>query len=132
MDSQNSQPVKSFKTGSYNNKHIYLIFKLSIISRLLTWIIALISTFIIDDYDSSVDTILESQEGLTIIQKIFNVSFRVFLKWDSFYFIHISEEGYIYEQEHAFFPLLPLLARGLSNSGKSKIDLFPSSKKNQN
>ncbi|CAG8561373.1 5700_t:CDS:2 [Funneliformis caledonium] len=115
MDPQNSQTVKSFTYDRYNNKHIYLILKFSIISRLLTWIIALISTLIVDDYDSSVDTILEGQE-LSIVQKIFNVSFKAFLRWDSFYFIHLSEEGYIYEQEHAFFPLLPLLARGLSNS----------------
>ncbi|CAI2168291.1 7545_t:CDS:2 [Funneliformis geosporum] len=119
MDPQNSQTVKYFTyftNYGYNNKHIYLILKFSIISRLLTWLIALISTLIVDDYDSSVDTILEGRE-LSIVQKIFNVSFRAFLRWDSFYFIHLSEEGYIYEQEHAFFPLLPLLARGLSNSG---------------
>ena len=115
MDQQSSQS-KLFTNS--NNKHINLIFKLSILSRILTWIIAVISTFIVDDYDSSVDTILKGQEDSTIIQKIFNVCFRVFLRWDSFYFTHISEEGYIYEQEHAFFPLLPLLARGLSNSGK--------------
>ncbi|CAG8541837.1 17227_t:CDS:2, partial [Acaulospora morrowiae] len=36
--------------------------------------------------------------------------------WDSFYFLHITEEGYIFEQEHAFFPLYPLLTRGLGNS----------------
>ncbi|GBB99100.1 hypothetical protein RclHR1_03410013 [Rhizophagus clarus] len=101
---------------SNNNKHITLILKLSILSRFLTWIIALISTFIVEDYDSSVDTILASQEDLTIVQNIFNVCFRVFLRWDAFYFTHIGEEGYIYEQEHAFFPLLPLLARGLTNS----------------
>lgn len=103
---------------SSNNNHIALIFKLSILSRFLAWIIALISTFIVDDYDSSVDTILISHEDSTLIQKIFNICFRVFLRWDAFYFTHISEEGYVYEQEHAFFPLLPLLARGLSNSGK--------------
>ncbi|GET65973.1 mannosyltransferase [Rhizophagus irregularis] len=101
---------------SSNNNHIALIFKLSILSRFLAWIIALISTFIVDDYDSSVDTILISHEDSTLIQKIFNICFRVFLRWDAFYFTHISEEGYVYEQEHAFFPLLPLLARGLSNS----------------
>ena len=111
MDQQSSKTIKSF------SKHASLIFKLSILSRIITWIIAIISKFMLDDYDSSVDVILMSQES-TIIQKIFNSFFRVFLRWDTFYFTHISEEGYIYEQEHAFFPLLPLLARGLSNSGK--------------
>jgi len=110
MDQKSS---KSFSSDS--NKLI--IYKLSILSRVLTWIIALISTFIVDDYDSSVDIILKSQES-TILQKVFNICFRVFLRWDSFYFVHISEKGYVYEQEHAFFPLLPLLARCLSNSGR--------------
>ncbi|RIA90519.1 Glycosyltransferase Family 76 protein, partial [Glomus cerebriforme] len=118
MDQKISQNIKSF-----TSENISLIFKLSICSRFLTWIIALISTFIVDDYDSSVDTILRNQEESTI-QRIFNVCFRVFLRWDTFYFTHISEEGYIYEQEHAFFPMLPLLARGLSNSVFLPLEYF--------
>src|SRR5437763_5830782 len=125
MDKQSSKTIK------FSKKHTTLILKLSILSRIITWIIALISKFILDDYDSSVDVILKSQES-TIIQKIFNGCFRVFLRWDTFYFTHISEEGYVYEQEHAFFPLLPLLARGLSDSGKfqfcQKAEFYQKSK----
>ncbi|RKP37479.1 hypothetical protein BJ085DRAFT_36695 [Dimargaris cristalligena] len=37
---------------------------------------------------------------------------RVFVRWDAIYFVHLAEEGhYIYEQEHAFFPMLPMLMR---------------------
>ncbi|CAG8577406.1 5125_t:CDS:2, partial [Diversispora eburnea] len=90
---------------------------LAITSRLLTWFIAFISTLIIDDYDSSVDTILLTESELpTLIQTIFNRIFRVFLRWDSFYFLHIAEEGYVFEQANAFFPFYPLLIRGLGNS----------------
>ncbi|RHZ83134.1 hypothetical protein Glove_99g42 [Diversispora epigaea] len=90
---------------------------LAITSRLLTWFIAFISTLIIDDYDSSVDTILLTESELpTLIQNIFNRIFRVFLRWDSFYFLHIAEEGYVFEQSNAFFPFYPLLIRGLGNS----------------
>jgi phosphatidylinositol glycan class V len=33
------------------------------------------------------------------------------MHWDSVYFHHIALHGYLYEQEHAFGPLLPLLLR---------------------
>ncbi|ORY81493.1 hypothetical protein BCR37DRAFT_46236 [Protomyces lactucae-debilis] len=33
------------------------------------------------------------------------------MHWDSVYFQHIARHGYVYEQEHAFGPLLPLLLR---------------------
>ncbi|CDH57985.1 gpi mannosyltransferase 2 [Lichtheimia corymbifera JMRC:FSU:9682] len=38
------------------------------------------------------------------------------LRWDALYFNHIGEHGYIYEQEHAFFPGIPLLARMLAKT----------------
>ncbi|CAJ0828601.1 17929_t:CDS:2, partial [Entrophospora sp. SA101] len=73
----------------------------------------IVSCLIIDDYDSSVDIIFNDNNNL--IQKYFNYAFKGLLRWDAFYFLHISEEGYIYEQEFAFFPLLPLLARILGD-----------------
>ncbi|CAG8623090.1 5966_t:CDS:1 [Cetraspora pellucida] len=94
---------------------------LAMISRFFTWLVAFLSVFIIDAYDSASDIILEN-ESSGIIQKLFNLSFHVFLRWDAFYFLHLAEEGYIYEQEHAFFPLFPLLARSLGNSRKLFIN----------
>lgn len=94
---------------------ISIIVFLAIISRLFTWFVAFLSVFIIDAYDSASDIILVN-ESSGIIQKHFNSSFHVFLRWDSFYFLHLTEEGYVYEQEHAFFPLFPFLARLLGNS----------------
>ena len=41
----------------------------------------------------------------------------MFVRWDAIYFLSLSEHGYVYEQQHAFFPLLPLLTRLLSNTG---------------
>lgn len=42
------------------------------------------------------------------------------LRWDALYFNHIGQHGYVYEQEHAFFPGIPLLARMLAKTGMSK------------
>lgn len=36
---------------------------------------------------------------------------KPFVRWDALYFLAIMENGYTFEQEHAFFPLLPALSR---------------------
>jgi phosphatidylinositol glycan class V len=33
------------------------------------------------------------------------------LRWDAFYFAHIAKNGYVYEQEWAFFPGTPLIMK---------------------
>lgn len=38
---------------------------------------------------------------------------KPFLRWDALYFLHLSRDGYVYEHDFAFFPLLPLSSRFL-------------------
>jgi GPI mannosyltransferase 2 len=33
------------------------------------------------------------------------------LRWDAFHFAHISQDGYFYEHEWAFFPMLPMIMK---------------------
>ena len=87
--------------------HVYAF---AIASRLTTITIAIISYLTTGTYDSSADIQLGSS---SLIQRCLNV----FLRWDSLYFVHIAHQGYIYEQEHAFFPGLPLVARYLAHTG---------------
>ncbi|KAG0255782.1 hypothetical protein BG011_004934 [Mortierella polycephala] len=85
----------------------------AIVSRLVIWAIAAVSHVLIQDYDSALELILPIE---TTTQQLFKSIFGVFLRWDSFYFVHIAENGYVFEQAHAFFPLLPTLMRLVANS----------------
>src|SRR4051812_43458277 len=97
----------------YKNSPNLFISALAVASRVFVWILALLSTFVIDDYDSALDTLFDNDKpGLGLF---------VFLRWDAFYFLHLSKEGYIYEQEHAFFPLYPLFTRALANLCKNPL-----------
>ncbi|CAG8629555.1 7982_t:CDS:2 [Paraglomus occultum] len=88
------------------------ILLLAILSRLFVWILAFLSSYLLDDYDSAADVLFQAN---SLLQKLFNLTFRAFLRWDAFYFLHLAEEGYVYEQEHAFFPVLPLVIRFFGN-----------------
>jgi phosphatidylinositol glycan class V len=86
-------------------------------TRIFVIVMAIISKAFVDDYDSSAETILLGSSTSLIPHNLLYKIFSVFVRWDSFYFLHIAENGYVYEQEHAFFPMLPMLARLVSETG---------------
>jgi phosphatidylinositol glycan class V len=90
-------------------------------SRIVIWAIAVASHALIQDYDSALELILPIE---TPAQRQFKGIFGVFLRWDSFYFVHQAEHGYVFEQAHAFFPLLPALMRLVVSTGTVKLRLF--------
>ncbi|KAN0009195.1 hypothetical protein ACTFIU_006468 [Dictyostelium citrinum] len=107
------------------------IIKVAIICKLIIWIYCLIVSQQLENFDSSTSinalSPLEKPNDSSLIlnndkSSIINlkdhsntsplVNFfikRIFVKWDSIYFIRIAEFGYEHEQNHAFFPLFPLL-----------------------
>lgn len=85
------------------------VYKIAVGSRLVTIGFGVITYLFTGSYDSSAEIQLDSP-----IKHILNV----FLRWDALYFLHIAEKGYVYEQETAFFPVMPLLSRLLANTSK--------------
>ncbi|KAI8394062.1 dolichol-p-mannose mannosyltransferase [Radiomyces spectabilis] len=86
------------------------VYAVATISRLITITLAVISGLWTGTYDSSASIQLSS------VSNVGRSILSVFLRWDALYFLHIADKGYIYEQEHAFLPGMPLVARLLANT----------------
>ncbi|PIA18221.1 mannosyltransferase [Coemansia reversa NRRL 1564] len=79
------------------------------LSRVASLTLGVVANLVIDDYDASAQLVLSSGGSLPV--QVLRLLARVVMRWDAFYFVHIADVGYVYEQEHAFFPLLPILMR---------------------
>ncbi|KAJ3090470.1 hypothetical protein HK102_003651 [Quaeritorhiza haematococci] len=108
-----------------------LVLRFALGSRLFLCSLAIVSAWFCEDYDSSASLYLSSPSTLIAsavsegtegsafvakskIEEFLAKAFLVFVKWDSLYFMHISESGYVWEQEQAFFPGLPMSIRYIS------------------
>ncbi|KAJ2717939.1 ER membrane glycoprotein subunit of the GPI transamidase complex-like protein, partial [Coemansia sp. Benny D115] len=102
------------------------------ISRVVALALGVASNALISDYDSSLSVALDVLPGTgagadvgagaglnwaaASVHRTAQALAQVVVRWDAFYFVHIADVGYVYEQEHAFFPLLPLLMRLLAST----------------
>ena len=105
------------------------ILLIACISRLIILSYGLLSSLLVGPYDSASYVsdfhvsstiekfILETFKGFLLfffILKIFiHYFYLVFANWDGVYFWKIATEGYVYEQDFAFFPGMPLIVRAL-------------------
>ncbi|RKP07024.1 GPI mannosyltransferase 2 [Thamnocephalis sphaerospora] len=122
-----AQPLISGHSAT-SRSSLWALVRFATATRLAVFSLALASHRYISDYDASVDTLLGPGAAGHSSEKSLDAWLRpfasVYLRWDAFYFLHLAEEGYVYEQEHAFFPLLPLLTRLLATTGKWLYSLF--------
>lgn len=90
------------------------ITKLAIFSRLLIIFLQCISNHLIEDH-SAEDVFRTPMDPLKKkkCDTIVDLLLGGFRRWDSEYFLHISEHGYTYENTLAFFPLYPLCIKML-------------------
>ncbi|KAJ1815789.1 ER membrane glycoprotein subunit of the GPI transamidase complex-like protein, partial [Coemansia sp. RSA 2598] len=74
------------------------------------------------DYDSSLSVFIRPADraidgpASLLLERLARGLAQIVVRWDAFYFVDIADAGYVYEQEHAFFPLLPLLMRALAGT----------------
>lgn len=84
--------------------------KLAIFSRIFIILLQCLSNLLIDDHEPT-DVFKAPQDSLIKRKKcdtLIDVLLGGFRRWDAEHFLHISEHGYTYENNLAFYPLYPL------------------------
>ena len=78
--------------------HLSLITRWALVSRLAVAALAYLASRLAQ-FDSSAAIVTSSPWAQSL------------LRWDAFHFLHIAQEGYVYDYEWAFFPGTPLIMR---------------------
>ncbi|KAK9686523.1 Mannosyltransferase (PIG-V) [Popillia japonica] len=86
-----------------------LITKYAIGSRLIIFLLQLLSNTVIPDHDAKVFLYPKMNFTTTPLDNIIHLMLDGFSKWDAQYFVHIALYGYTYENTTAFFPLYPFI-----------------------
>ena len=102
------------------------LLKISVIKHLTFTLISIITSNIFEPYDSSTELLFKPNElnnGEILIFK----AFRGLNNYDSLFFIQIADNDYIYEKNHAFFPLFPYMVACLKSvfSAISIVKIHP-------
>eukprot|EP00457_Paulinella_chromatophora_P006916 gb/GEZN01006936.1/.p2 GENE.gb/GEZN01006936.1/~~gb/GEZN01006936.1/.p2 ORF type:complete len:225 (-),score=16.20 gb/GEZN01006936.1/:886-1560(-) len=93
------------------------LMKWAVASRLLVWSLALLSFHCVPSYDNSTHILARSflqGKSSTWTDAAVHGMLGMHANWDGIHMLQIARDGYVTEQQFAFFPLLPLLLRGLA------------------
>ncbi|KAH6594509.1 hypothetical protein BASA50_006458 [Batrachochytrium salamandrivorans] len=116
----NRTPRTSGAATTDDTPSTWLVVKLVFASRAIYLCIAVASSLLATEYDTSV-TVSNKLSASTIhhtctgsVSRIALSLMKPLIRWDAVYFLSIAESGYTYEQQFAFFPGLPLLMRSFA------------------
>lgn len=90
------------------------IIRIAFISKISLLVISNITLFLIPQWDNSSDLVISSEESPSRLDWTLMKLLMPFFRWDAVHFHRIALYGYEFEQQHAFFPLLPYMARILA------------------
>lgn len=91
------------------------LFRYAIYTRLFVLCLGIISNILIPDHDAGVFVApLDPESPKSATFQVTNAIFGGFLRWDAQYFQHLARNGYTYENSLAFFPLFPMIGRGIA------------------
>lgn len=97
---------------------------LALVSRLFLFLLCALFAAAVQDYDSSAFLVVTMQPGsYTATHTFLGDLLNAACKWDALFFLQIAHTGYLYEKNHAFFPLYPMCIRAL---GETLVYLLPS------
>jgi hypothetical protein len=107
--------MKAKKAAGTLGRAVLEVSRYALLSRLVVLCLAIISSKLAGDYDISSPYIYKEDESCrTGASQLALYLTAPFLKWDAVYNFDISENGYRYDQQFAFFPAYPLLCNVLS------------------
>ena len=104
----NMSSSRSLLVGSKNRA--VQVMKYALMSRVLVWVITLVANFFVSPYDTSSSVAIFGDKQPTAVDKAVWALFGQYTRWDAAYFLRIAEVGYEYEKNHAFGPMLPIVA----------------------
>lgn len=93
------------------NAHVKGVLFWAIVSRVLVVLLVVITTSIVQPYDSSGRKAYALEHPSAQLDTGIKHMLHGFGNWDGIYFARIALYGYEFEQFNAFFPLYPLLLR---------------------
>lgn len=104
--------IKTLPILSQSDKPVYYQFLILFFAlKCVVFGLAHISIAMVHPNNSASDLIICSAENLNSFDRFLKIFVTPFVRWDGVHFISIAIRGYVFENQFAFFPLLPLTAR---------------------
>ena len=94
----------------------YKVFTFSLYTRAFIIILQFLCNWLIPDHEAGVfQWPADPELELTVCDRLTGWLLDGLVRWDAHHFLHISQHGYTYESNLAFFPLYPLTVRTLAS-----------------